>query len=352
MPRLLKRRSRKAGLPPGSLVPIVGDRTEKVRISVIDYDEEHLDERVVDKVEDLFVFKDSPTVTWINVDGVNDTEIIEKIGSHFGIHPLVLEDIVNTGQRPKMQDFGEYVYVVLRMLAQENAEVRSEQVSIILGPNFVISFQEMPGDVFDPVRERLRGTKWRIRKLGADYLTYALVDMIVDNYFLILENLGDRIEDLEADLMEKPTPETLHMIHTLKRELIYLRKSVWPLREMISGMERAESRLISDTMPVYLRDVYDHTIQVIDTLESYRDMVSGMLDTYLSSVSNRMNEVMKVLTIIATIFIPITFVAGIYGMNFHNMPELSWPWGYFAALGVMGIISLVMIAYFRRKRWL
>jgi magnesium transporter len=242
--------------------------------------------------------------------------------------------------------------VVIKMLCQEKDEVRSEQVSIILGPNFVISFQEIPGDVFNPIRERLRGTKWRIRKLGADYLAYALLDMIVDNYFLILENFGDRIESLEADLMERPSPDLLHAIHNLKRELINLRKSVWPLRELISGFERTESKLVADSTPVYLRDVYDHTIQVMDTVETYRDMVSGMLDTYLSSISNRMNEVMKVLTIIATIFIPITFVAGIYGMNFENMPELSWPWGYFGALGVMGLIGGVMVIYFRRKHWL
>jgi magnesium transporter len=352
MPRIIKRRSQKAGLPPGTLVPLVGATTGQVRISVIDYDESHFEEKQAETIEEVLPFRDSPTVTWINIDGIHDTEIIEKIGSHFGIHPLVLEDIVNTGQRPKMQDFDTYIYVVIKMLCQEKDEVRSEQVSIILGPNFVISFQEIPGDVFNPIRERLRGTKWRIRKLGADYLAYALLDMIVDNYFLILENFGDRIESLEADLMERPSPDLLHAIHNLKRELISLRKSVWPLRELISGFERTESKLVADSTPVYLRDVYDHTIQVMDTVETYRDMVSGMLDTYLSSISNRMNEVMKVLTIIATIFIPITFVAGIYGMNFENMPELSWPWGYFGALGVMGLIGGVMVIYFRRKHWL
>jgi magnesium transporter len=241
---------------------------------------------------------------------------------------------------------------VLKMLYLEKDEVVSEQVSIILGPNFVISFQEKPGDVFDPLRERLRNAKGRVRKMGADYLTYVLVDMIVDNYFAILENFGERIEYIEDELIDKPSPDKLQVIHTLKRELIFLRKSVWPLRELISGLERSESPLIADTTPIYLRDVYDHTIQVIDTMESHRDMVSGMLDTYLSSVSNRMNEVMKVLTIIATIFIPITFVAGIYGMNFVNMPELAWPWGYFGALGVMGCIGATMVIYFKRKGWL
>ena len=352
MPRVFKRRSQKAGLPPGVLIPVTRERAEKVRISVIDYDESNVEEKEIRTLQEVLPFRDSPTVTWINIDGIHDTEIIEKIGSDFGIHPLVLEDIVNTGQRPKMEDFDAYIYVVLRMLCLEKDGVRSEQVSIILGPNFVISFQEMPGDVFNPIRERLRGTKWRIRKLGADYLAYALIDMIVDNYFLILETFGDQIEELEAELMERPTPSLLHSIHSIKRELISLRKSVWPLRELISGLERNESKIIAASTRVYFRDVYDHTIQVMDTVETYRDMVAGMLDTYLSSISNRMNEVMKVLTIIATIFIPITFVAGIYGMNFHNMPELAWRWGYFAALGLMGLIGVVMLIYFRRKHWL
>jgi magnesium transporter len=346
------KRSQKAGLPPGTLVATSALGTGEVSVSLIDYDDTHFDEKAVRQIEEVFPFKASPTVTWINIDGVQDTEIIEKVGSYFGIHPLVLEDIVNTSQRPKMEDFGEYIYVVLTMLYLDKDEVAAEQVSIVLGPNFVISFRERPGDVFNPVRERLRNAKGRVRKMGPDYLMYSLVDMIVDNYFAILENFGERIERLEDDLIDNPSPDTLQIIHTLKRELIFLRKSVWPLRELISGLERAESKLIDETTQIYLRDVYDHTIQVIDTVETHRDMVSGMLDTYLSSVSNRMNEVMKVLTIIATIFIPITFVAGIYGMNFKNMPELSWPWGYFAALGVMACISAVMVVYFKRKGWL
>ena len=351
MARRLKR-SQKAGLPPGTLVPIGAVEAGEVRISLIDFSESHFEERAIKSVEEIFPFKESPTVTWINIDGVQNTEIIEKIGEHFGIHPLVLEDIVNTGQRPKMEDFTDYLYVVLRMLYMEDEKVQSEQVSIVLGPNFVISFQERPGDVFDPIRERLRNAKGRVRSMGADYLTYALVDMIVDNYFAILEYLGEKIECIEDELIDRPSPDTLQVIHTLKRKLIFIRKSVWPLRELISGLERAESKLIADTTPVYLRDVYDHTIQVMDAVESYKDVVSGMLDTYLSSISNRMNEVMKVLTIIATIFIPITFIAGIYGMNFKHMPELLWSWAYYAALGLMGCISAVMLIYFKRKGWL
>ena len=354
MSRLIKKRSHKAGLPPGTITPMTDERGAKLRITAIDYDESQLEEIEAKTIEDVLPFKAKPTVTWINLDGIHRTDVIEEIGRNFGIHPLVLEDIVNTGQRPKMEDFGDYLYVVIRMLCHnaDNDEVRSEQVSLVIGPNFVISFQEMEGDVFDTIRDRIRKAKGRIRKMGADYLAYALIDAVVDGYFLILERFGERIEGMEDELIANPSPEALQTIHTLKRELIYLRKSVWPLRETISGMQRSESSLIADGTQLYLRDVYDHTIQVIDTVESLRDMVSGMLDTYLSSVSNRMNEVMKVLTIIATIFIPITFIAGIYGMNFAFMPELGWRGGYFVVLGVMAGAALAMVIYFRRKRWL
>jgi magnesium transporter len=231
-------------------------------------------------------------------------------------------------------------------------EVVVEHVSLILGPSFVISFQERPGDVFGPTRERIRGGKGRVRKMGADYLAYCLADAIVDGYFAVLENLGDRIEDVESILVSNPSNDTLRAVHHLKRENLLLRKSVWPLREVINGLDRSESELITDPTHVYMRSVYDHSIQVIDTMETFRDMLAGMLDTYLSSLSNRMNEVMKVLTIIATIFIPLTFVAGIYGMNFQSMPELAWPWGYPAALAVMAIVAAGMVYYFRRKKWL
>jgi magnesium transporter len=279
---------------------------------------------------------------------------VEKIGTHFGIHPLIMEDILHTGQRPKGEDLGDYLFIVLKMIYhdEEKDEVIGEQLSLILGPNYVISFQEREGDVFNPIRERIRNAKGRIRKAGADYLAYVLVDAIVDHYFAILEELGGTIESLEEELVTNPRPETLQTIHTLKRELIFLRKSVWPLREVISGLEREESPLITEPTGIYLRDVYDHTIQVIDTIETYRDMVSGMLDIYLSSLSNRMNEVMKVLTMIATIFIPLTFIAGIYGMNFKFMPELEWHWGYPMALVVMLLIVGSMFIYFRRKKWL
>jgi magnesium transporter len=354
MPRFIKRLSKKSGLPPGTLVAIGEKRTDKVRMSIMDYDEGQFTEKEVGAVEETFPFKDKSTVTWVNIDGLHDTDAIETIGRHFGLHPLVLEDIVNTAQRPKMEDFGDYIFVVLKMLYRDpdQEEVRAEQVSLVLGSNFVMSFQEVEGDVFNHVRERIRTSKGRVRKMGADYLAYTLMDAVVDNYFIVLETFGEKIESIEDELVADPTPDKLETIHGLKREMIFLRKSVWPLRELISGLQRSESALVTEGVTVYLRDVYDHTIQVIDTIESFRDMVSGMVETYMSSISNKMNEVMKVLTIIATIFIPITFIAGIYGMNFENMPELHWPWGYFGALGIMVAVTLAMVAYFRRKGWL
>jgi magnesium transporter len=253
-----------------------------------------------------------------------------------------------------MEDFDNYLFIVLKMLQYNDLEneTRTEQVSIILGSNYVISFQEDEGDVFGLIRERIRANRGRTRKMGADYLAYSLIDAIVDNYFMVLEKIGEQIEDIEDELVKNPTPEVLHTIHSLKRELIFLRKSVWPLREVISRLERWESPLIDKSIDIYLRDVYDHTIQVIDALETFRDMLSGMLDIYLSSISNRMNEVMKVLTIIATIFIPLTLITGIYGMNFRYMPELDSPWGYPMVFLVMLAVSAVMLMYFRRKKWL
>jgi len=354
MLKLFRKTARKVGLPPGTLVQIEEKKAEKVKITIIDYDETQFQEKEVETVEECFPFKDKPSVTWINIDGVHQVEVIEKIGAHFGIHSLILEDIMHTVQRPKIEDFEDYIFVVVKMIYydEKENEIKAEQVSIILGTNFVISFQEKEGDVFDHVRERIRRNKGRIRKMKPDYLAYALIDTIVDHYFIVLEKLGEKIEGMEEELVTNPTPETLQNIHTLKRELIFLRKSIWPLREVISVLERGESSLIDESTGIYLRDVYDHTIQVIDTVETFRDMVSGMLDIYLSSISNKMNEVMKVLTIIATIFIPLTFVAGLYGMNFKYIPELEWHWGYFAVLFLMVIIGFVMVLYFRNKKWL
>ncbi|MHC4396781.1 MAG: magnesium/cobalt transporter CorA [Planctomycetota bacterium] len=352
--RQIKRHSRKAGLPPGTLVHVGEKKEEQIRITLIDYNEQNFQERVVEKVEECFPFKGMPTVTWINIDGLHSIETTEKIGKHFELHSLILEDILNTGQRPKCEDYEKCLFMVLKMLTYNNESnyIQSEQVSLVLGQNFVISFQEAVGDVFEQIRDRIRNAKGRIRKMPADYLAYTLIDAIVDNYFLILEKMGEQIESMEEELIAKPSDKTVRKIHALKRELIFLRKSVWPLRELISSLEKTESSLITSSTKPYLRDVYDHTIQVIDTVESFRDMVSGMLDIYLSSISNRMNAVMKVLTIIATIFIPLTFIAGIYGMNFKYMPELDWKWAYPAVWLIMAIVVIVMLIYFKRKKWL
>jgi magnesium transporter len=354
MAKLVKKRSVKAGLPPGSLVYIGDKKAERANISIISYDESNFDEKTTAFVSECPPFKDLKTVTWIDVDLVHHVELVEKIGGCYGFHPLVLEDILNTDQRPKMEDFGDYLYVVVRMLCSNghNDGIVSEQVSIILGQNYVISFQEREMEVFDSIRERIRAGKGRIRKLGADFLAYTLLDAIIDNYFVVLEKLGERIEALEEQLVVNPAPVILQSIHKLKRDMILLRKSVWPLREVISALGRGDSSLIDEPTRVYLRDVYDHTIQVIDTIETFRDMLSGMLDIYLSSVSNRTNSVMKVLTIIATIFMPLTFLAGLYGMNFKYMPELDLHWAYPALLIVMAAIAISMLIYFRIKKWL
>jgi len=360
MTRLIKKSSKARGLPPGFLIHIGDKKTEKIRISIIDYNEKEIEEKEIKNIEECFSFKKKSTITWINIDGLHDIDLIEKLGNHFEIHPLVLEDILNTDQRPKMEDFEKYIFFVLKMLYvdEKKQEIHSEQVSLILGKNFVISFQEGIGDVFDSVRERIRSGKTRIRKRGADYLAYALLDAIIDGYFGILEKIGERIEDMEEDLISNPNPKTLQKIYNLKREMIYVRKSIWPLREVINNLLREESKIITEPTHIYLRDLYDHTIQVIDTVETFRDLISGMVDMYMSSVSNKMNEVMKVLTIFAAIFIPLTFVAGLYGMNFNpdaspfNMPELNFYLGYPMALFAMAMVGIVMLIYFKRKRWL
>ncbi len=354
MLKFTKKVSKKAGLAPGTLVHVGEKKVEKVRIRIIDFDKENLEERECEKIEECLSYKDKDTVTWINIDGLHEVNIIESIGKHFGLHPLVMEDILQTDQRPKMEDFDDYIFIITKMLSynEEEHQLKAEQFSLVLGPHYVITFQERVGDVFELVRERLRKGKGRIRKRPPDYLAYALIDAIVDHYFIVPEKIGERVESLEEELITDPSPDTLQTIHHMKRELIFLRKSVWPLRELIGGLERGDPSLVEEETKVFLRDVYDHTIQVMDTVETLREMVSGMLDVYLSSVSNRMNEVMKVLTIIATIFIPMTFIAGIYGMNFEFMPELKWHWGYPLVWSVIVVIGVIMLFYFRRRRWL
>jgi len=345
IPKPFRKRSEKGGLPPGTLVHIGERKAEKVRITTINYDETQFQEKEVETIEECFSFKDTPAVTWINIGGIHQLDTIEKIGKHFNIHSLVLEDIANTEQHPKMEDFDDYIFLILKMLCfeEDTNVVNAEQIGLILGSNFVISLEEGEEDVFKPVRERIRNGKGRIRKLGPDYLAYALMDVIVDSYFPILERIGDVMEDLEEDLLDEPRPETMRTIHSLKGEMLLFRKSVWPLREVINSMERGESVLTRESTGI---------IHVIDTIETFRDLLSELLDLYISSVSNKMNEIMKVLTIIATIFIPLTFITGVYGMNFRYMPELEWRFGYHMALLAMLIIGGGMVIYVRKRRWL
>lgn len=354
MPAAIKRRSAKTGLPPGALIHIGRQHAEKAKITLCEYDESRFQEREISTLEGILPPPAGAAVTWIHIDGLQEIRLLEQMGGNFRLHPLTLEDILNTEQRPKSEDHGDYLYIVLRLFHEgDDGSLIPEQVSIVLGANWLISLQEKEGNLIAPVRERLRNEKGRLRKAaGADYLAHALLDAIVDSYFVILDKFEEKIEHLEDALIGRPSPQTLRAIQALKREIILLRKSVWPLREMVGGLARSDSPLIREQSVIYFRDIYDHAVQVIDTIETYRDMLSGMLDIYLSSISNRMNEIMKVLTIIATIFMPLTFLAGIYGMNFKYMPELEWRWGYFAIWGVMIIIAIFMLIYFRRKKWL
>ena len=348
-----KRRLKKAGLPPGSLV-YVGERESSVRVTAYNYNETELQEKELKSIDECREYSSGDKTTWLNIDGVNDVALIQKIGDIFSLHPLVLEDIAHTTQRPKVDEYDDYIYVVLKMLDFDDKknEVFSEQISLILTRNCVISFQEYPQDFFDPIRDRIRASKGRLRKLGPDYLLYTLIDAIVDHYFVVLEKIGEKLAEVEDQVIENPTPEIAHLLHGLKQETIMIRKSVWPLREAAGALERMESHLVKEATQVFFRDVYDHSVQVIDSVESYRDILSSLLEIYLATVSNKMNEIIKVLTIISTIFIPLTFVAGVYGMNFKYMPELEWQWGYALSLILMGIMAFTMLIFFRIKKWI
>lgn len=337
----------KVGLPPGTLIYTGPSREERVRILVTNYSEKACAEEEV-TIERLAPPKHG--VSWINVTGIHDVELIRTIGEKFTLHPLLLEDVVHTEQRPKMEEFDQCIFLVLRMLERQQ-RLTSEQISIVIGKDYVISFQETEGDIFDPIRERLRNTGTRFRRSGADYLGYALIDAITDHYFAILGEIGEEVEELNEELFENPSMSHLHQMQRLRHEVSAMRKSVWPLREAVRSLERSESGLIKKSTLIFLRDVYDHAVQVIENIEMLRDTIAGMLDLYMTSISNRMNEVMKVLTVISTIFIPLTFISGVYGMNFHYMPELTWRYGYFITLGLMLLIVIIMVLYFRRKHW-
>jgi magnesium transporter len=350
--KLVQKRSRKTGLPPGSLVHIGEKKPTKVTITAFNYAGARCDERKDLSLEGLTPPTDE-SVTWVDVGGVHKMDVLESLGKQFHLHPLLLEDIANTDQRPKLDDYEICLFLVIKMLSvTDRQEIVVEQVSLVLGPNFVLSFQENGTDVFTSVRDRLRGGKGRLRQSGADYLLHALVDAIVDQYFEVLEVLGEKIEALQDLVVSDPKPETLHQIHALKRQLMFLRRAVWPLREAANNLSRSESPFLQESTKVFFRDVYDHVVQIVDTIETLREMVSAGLDIYLSSISYRSNSVMKMLTIITTIFMPLTFIVGIYGMNFEHMPELKWEWGYPLVIGVMVAIAIAMLGLFKRKKWI
>jgi len=354
MPRFVKKQSHKTGLAPGSLVMVGEPKEAAPRIRRFDFDARRVEERDLAAADLDLPPEAPPTVTWVNIDGLHDMDIIARIGRRFGIHPLTLEDVVNTGHRPKFDDLEEQLFIVFKMLDfdPQTDHIRSEQVSLVCGDGYVVSFQEAEGDVFEPVRSRIRKGRGRIRTAGSSYLAYALMDAAVDRYFSVLETIGERIEDLEREVLSEPDRETVNRIHELKRELIYCRKQVWPMREMVGMVLRSDSDLIRDDLKMFLSDLQDHAVQAVDTLESFRDMLTGLMDLYLSTMSQRMNEVMKVLTLIATIFIPLTFIAGIYGMNFKYMPELEWRWAYFGVLALMAVLGIGMAAVFKYRKWL
>lgn len=349
-----RKRSKKSGLPPGTPIHIGEHRTEPVHIHSVTYSEAAFQEQDLTQNDKFSCSPFDTTRTWLRVQGVHDLAPLQHIAAGFHLHPLVLEDLVNTEQRPKVEDYEQYIFLVLKHITwQETTRtIQTEQISLILGQNFVLSFQEGKHDVFHPVQVRLQNSKGPLRSQGSDYLFYALLDAVVDHYFFVLEALGEEIEDLEGRVLNQTGQESLQHLHELKREMIVLRKAVWPLREVVGRLSRGESAFVRQTTQVYFRDVHDHTVQVIETIETYREMLTGILEIYLTGLSNKLNEIMKVMAMIATLFIPLTLIAGIYGMNFKNMPELEWTWGYPLILAIMGICAGGMVLFFRSKKWL
>ncbi len=342
------------GKAPGTLLYVGNKEVSDVTITIYEYNQANVQTRQITHLEHCFPHPDKFAVKWVDLDGIQNVEVVKQLGIAYNLHSLVLEDVLNTELRPKIEFFDEYVFVACKMLSYNTRkqEVDIEHVSFVMNTNYVLSLQEKPGDVFDPIRERIRTTGSRIRRGGADFLLYSLLDIIIDNYFLVLENIGEQLEELEEEIIRSPTRRSLANLYRIKRELIFVRKAVWPIREVVNILYQDEGRLIHKETHKYFRDAYDHSIQVIDTVESYRDVATGLLDIYLSGMSNKTNDTMKVLTIISTIFMPLTFIAGVYGMNFDNMPELHLRYGYFWTLGTMLVSCLLMIAWFRRKGWL
>ena len=346
--------TKKAGLPPGSIVHIGRHISDKITVSIVDYDATNISETVCKSTEECFPFKETDTISWINVDGLHDTEIITSLGNHFELHSLLLEEVLNTLHRPKVEEFDDYLFLTLKMLAisKDGKSVISEQISFVLGKGWVISFQEQKGDIFNTLLRRLREFKEPIRRKGADYLFYRLIDTVVDNYFFVTDYISEVTENLEEQVLHSPDNKSLQEIQYLKKQLINLRKAIIPLREAVATLEKDTTVFIEEGTIRYLRDVYEHIIHVNESIDVLRDTLASIMDLYQSGVSNKMNQVMKVLTIIATIFIPLTFIAGIYGMNFDHMPELHWKYGYLGVWGIMIIVAIIMLIYVKRKRWL
>lgn len=344
---------KKVGQIPGSVIYTGEKSNQKLFIEAFDYTKDYVVEKELTNVEECFNFEEG-SITWININGLNHVKAIEKIGEHYELHPLVLEDIVNISQRPKIDEYDDYLFVVLKMLYYDaNEKIVSEQVSFILGKDYVLSFQESEGDVFDSVRERIRHAKGRVRSMKSDYLLYVLIDAVVDHYFSVIEILGDKIEDFETEIFSGNVKEDISKeIQDLKREILRVRRAIFPLREVLNRIEKNESALVDPKTHTYYRDIYDHLIQVSENIDIYREMIWSLMDMYMTTISNKMNEVMKVLTIMASIFIPLTFIAGVYGMNFEYIPELKYKNAYFVLWGVMIVIFLGMLLYFKRKKWL
>jgi len=350
----MSKRGNKIGLPPGSVIYTGNRKAEKVQIHYIQYDETHLEEKTLDN-QSKIVFYQLPVekIEWYDIRGIHDTTLIERIGSAFGIHPLILEDVSDIHQRPKFDEYEKGIFLIIKALAFDKAELKmkTEQVALYLKEGFAVTFQETQSDLFEHVRKRIKSDKGRIRQRGADYLVYSLIDVLVDNYFIVLEDIESEIELLEDAVLESQDSGIKSTIHLLKKELLVMRKSIAPLREAIGRFAKTDSPIVAANTVVYIRDLYDHTIQVMDAVESFRDLLNGLQDLFISEVSFKMNQVMQVLTIVSTIFIPLTFLAGIYGMNFENIPELHWQYGYFILLGVMLAIFVGLLFFFKSKKW-
>lgn len=352
-PKKYSHRLKKIGLAPGTLVYMGKKHHIPLNVDIIYYDSENYERQTTASIDDCIPCKTKTGITWVNVNGLSDLESIQKIGNFYQLHPLLLEDLVNTGQRPKLDEYENCVFVVIKMLTYpEEGDINTEHLSFVLGDNYVLSFQENEGDIFDSIRDRIESKKGRVRNSGADYLLMILMDAIIDHYFLVIETLGEKVEELENSLIENPSEELVFEIQHLKKEALSIRRAIFPLREVVNRVEKLELKFIQKETLHYFRDLYDHTIQIIESIELYRDMLFGLTDLYMSGLSNKMNSVMKVLTIISTIFIPLTFIVGVYGMNFQNMPELTFHNGYYVVLGVMFLIFVMMLFYFKKRKWL